>query len=204
LKTHIVILAAFHGLVGGIVAGTWYNPPPRRVPQARPPVHSTPTSEQQCLPVDNEDPRVTSFRLTQHGLWDGLILDSSLNWGLDPWVVSSLLWVESKMKPTAENMTSGALGLAQLTPGGRRAVENLRAKRGIVAPFTRLRALEPRDAIPAAAELLAYMIDRCGGLERGLRGYNTGSCGVPSGYVRDVMARSKAMVEEAAPRRCEP
>jgi soluble lytic murein transglycosylase-like protein len=116
-----------------------------------------------------------AFRLTQTDLYDPLILDSSRAWGLDPFLFKGLLFAESGFQTKKIN-PRGAAGIAQLTPGGRYGVRTVRCLRGECRVFTLQDALNPQKAIPAAAELLAYMKRICGP-DRMLGMYNTGRCG---------------------------
>jgi soluble lytic murein transglycosylase-like protein len=116
-----------------------------------------------------------AFRLTQHDPYDQLILVAAKTWGLDPFLYKGLLYAESGFRVRKVNHL-GAAGIAQLTPGGRYSVHTVRCRRGDCRKFTRDDALDPRKAIPAVAELLAYMQRTCGAY-RMLGMYNTGRCG---------------------------
>lgn len=115
-----------------------------------------------------------AFRLTQTDRYDALILDAARSWNLDPFLFKGLLFAESGFKPQKINKL-GAAGIAQLTAGGRVGVRNVRCMHGMCRTFTLQDALDPEKAIPAAAELLAYLRRTCGA-DRMLSAYNTGNC----------------------------
>jgi soluble lytic murein transglycosylase-like protein len=115
-----------------------------------------------------------AFRLTQNDRYDPLILVAAQEWKIDPFLFKGLLFAESGFKPRKTNKL-GAAGIAQLTGGGRIGVRNVRCMRGLCRSFTLQDALSPEKAIPAAAELLAYLRRTCGE-DRMLSAYNTGNC----------------------------
>jgi len=115
-----------------------------------------------------------AFRLTQNDRYDPLILVAAQEWKIDPFLFKGLLFAESGFKPQKINQL-GASGIAQFTAGGRVGVRNVRCMRGLCRPFTVQDALDPKKAIPAAAELLAYLRRTCGE-DRMLSAYNTGNC----------------------------
>ena len=97
-------------------------------------------------------------------------------------MLAALLQVESGWQAWRENPRTGAAGIAQFMPSGRQAVMTIRRLRGAPRPFTQAHALDPHQAIPAAAELLVYLQDRCGTLDRALGAYNSGRCGGVRGF----------------------
>lgn len=114
-------------------------------------------------PVQLERIEFIAFGVTQADKYDQIILTASREWGLDPFMLKGLLYVESGFDPTIVNKTSGAAGIAQFTGGGRSAVRNLRKRRGVKNPnFTLEHAKDPSKAIPAAAEILSHLIDLYG------------------------------------------
>jgi soluble lytic murein transglycosylase-like protein len=117
-----------------------------------------------------------AFVMAQHEEHDQVILTSAVQWNIDPFMLKGLLWTESKMRPGAEHETTKALGIAQFTASGRRAMEVIWKKRGLRRSFGRADALDPEKAIPASAEMLSYLTGRCGSFSRALAAYNTGSC----------------------------
>jgi hypothetical protein len=126
-----------------------------------------------------EDLEQWAFRLTQEDTYDQLILNAAIQWQLDPFLFKGLLYTESRLDPTIINKTSQAAGIAQFTAGGRRGITNLRRMRGIPpsrATFTRAQTLDPEEAIPAAAELLAYLFTTCKTTTGALMAYNSGGC----------------------------
>jgi soluble lytic murein transglycosylase-like protein len=151
--------------------------------------------------VAASDPRVLAFSAHPRHAFDPLIAQAAVQHGLDPFVLRALLVVESRLDPVARNRRSGALGLAQLTPGGRAAVARLRAARGLPGRFTAADALDPCQAVFAAAEVLAHQVARCGSLARGLEAYNTGACSRRApGFVRTVLRRAGYVPHVSRPR----
>jgi soluble lytic murein transglycosylase-like protein len=135
-------------------------------------LHSLSTSVLASQPPETLEHR--AFRLTQTDQYDRLILVAADLHRLDPFLYKGLLFTESRLRPHRISRKQAA-GIAQLTPGGRRGVRTLRCARGDCRPFTLADALNPRKAIPAGAELLAYHRRRCG-QQRMLSAYNTGNC----------------------------
>ncbi len=121
-------------------------------------------------------PDVLAFARAFPDPLEQLVLTAAVAWQLNPFVLHALLDVESRLRPCAKHARSGALGIAQLTRGGRAAVTRLRAARGLPGSFRAQDALDPRKSVPASAELLAHHRSTCGSLERGLAAYNTGTC----------------------------
>lgn len=164
--------------------------PKREVPHVRPAAASQPASAPASLPASRPALHLDEllvYRATQRGPHDLAIADAAERWGVSPWLMRGLLYHESKLQPAAVNEATGAAGVAQFTAGGRAGVSNLRRARGASPRFTLAHALDPREAIPAAAELLAYARDVCGGLWQALALYNTGSCHhLVTGFVRAV------------------
>ncbi|MBK8482176.1 MAG: transglycosylase SLT domain-containing protein [Proteobacteria bacterium] len=133
------------------------------------------------------------FLETQHGPFDDLILAAALRWKLDPFLLKGLLDNESELDPSRMSKRSyathggrrllvsgGALGIAQFTAAGVRGVNRLRARRrrrgARVLFFDLDRARISEEAIPAAAELLAHLINRYG-RDGGITAYNAGGVG---------------------------
>ena len=133
------------------------------------------------------------FAETQHGPFDDLILSAARRWKLDPFLFKGLLANESKLDPVRYGkrrfgrkgnkrvvISGGAIGIAQFTGGGIRAINALRRRRERrgepVLYFDHDRALQPHEAIPAAAELLAHLVGRYG-RDGGVTAYNSGVVG---------------------------
>ncbi|MBW2731854.1 MAG: transglycosylase SLT domain-containing protein [Deltaproteobacteria bacterium] len=133
------------------------------------------------------------FAASQHGPFDDLVLSSARHWKLDPFLFKGLLANESRLDPVRFGkraysqddgprilISGGAMGIAQFTGGGVRAVNLLRRRRSRrghhVLTFDRDRAFEPTTAVPAAAELLAHLLDRYG-RDGGITAYNSGVVG---------------------------
>lgn len=121
------------------------------------------------------------------GQWGAAITYYAKAAGIDPHVLASLLWHESGMDPSARNKRTGAAGIAQFMPAGRAAVERIRKARGVPWRFTLADAMNPFFAIPAAAELLAYLETRCGSALRAVAAYASGSCNRALSQARRVM-----------------
>jgi soluble lytic murein transglycosylase-like protein len=113
------------------------------------------------------------FRHTQQERFDPVILDAAIRWRHDPFLLKGLLYTESRLRHDIVNPRTGAAGIAQFTASGRHAVALLRRARGAKGPFTQANALDPVDAIDAAAEVLAYLRDQYG-LDGALAAYNAG------------------------------
>jgi soluble lytic murein transglycosylase-like protein len=127
------------------------------------------------------------------GPYDPLIATASERWNLDPFVLKGLLQNESGLNPKSIGrkrygmvrgkkrvVSGGSVGIAQFSASGLRGVTALRRQRAgfgeKVEPFTAERALQPDQAIPAAAEVLSYYIGRYG-RDGGVTAYNTGMVG---------------------------
>jgi soluble lytic murein transglycosylase-like protein len=134
-----------------------------------------------------------AFRLAYPGSLHREIGQAAARWGLEPFAFLALLLAESGLEPRVVNKRSGCSGIAQLCPGGRREVERLRRARGAPASCTAAQALEPREALPAAAELLASLRDRCGDLGCALRWYNVGRRGAPNGFARRILRHANRL-----------
>lgn len=143
-----------------------------------------------------DPPELRAFRLAHDTELDREIARAAVAWALDPWLLKALLQVESRMSPRAVNRRTDAVGIAQLTRGGRAAVSNLRRRRG-APPLTRAQALDPAEAIPAAAELLEHLVELCGDEYRGLGAYGSGTCGRARGFVLTVVRVANRMRIEA-------
>jgi soluble lytic murein transglycosylase-like protein len=141
----------------------------------------------QTLP--DEPLEYRAFRLTQTGPYDALIRDAAQRWAVDPFIFKGLLLTESELDPKIINKKSGAAGIGQFTASGRRGVTNIRKWRGFHRKFTLDDALNPQEAIPAAAELLAYFMGVCRTPARALMAYNSGSCRGSKGFVQVVFMR---------------
>lgn len=133
------------------------------------------------------------FAETQNGPFDQTILNASVRWSLDPFLLKGLLENESRLDPirlgkyrVAEHegarviVSGGAAGIAQFSGGGIRAMAQIRerrAKRGESAlSFDRQRALIPDEAIHASAEFLRHLMQRYG-RDGGITAYNSGVVG---------------------------
>lgn len=130
------------------------------------------------------------FARTQLGPFDDLILAAALRWQIDPFLLKGLLANESHLDPVQHGkrryaerggtrilISGGAMGIAQFTGPGIRAVNALRQRRRRrgehVLRFDVDRAMQPQEAIPAAAELLAMLLGQFG-RDGGITAYNSG------------------------------
>ena len=178
------ITSIFAGLLICISAPAWTQP---LLTASQVHAEAAPTAHP---PPALEDLDQWAFRLTQGETYDDLILTAAAQWQLDPFLFKGLLYTESRLDPTIINKTSKATGIAQFTAGGRRGITNLRRMRGIPpsrATFTRAQTLDPKEAIPAAAELLAYLFTTCKHLPGALMGYNSGGCRGSRSFVLAVI-----------------
>lgn len=133
------------------------------------------------------------FAQTQQGPFDDLILVAARRWKLDPFLFKGLLANESELDPSRVGkreyashdgrrllVSGGAVGIAQFTASGVDGVNALRARRrrngALVLAFDLERARVAEEAIPAAAELLAHLINRFG-RDGGITAYNSGGAG---------------------------
>ena len=133
-----------------------------------------------------------AFANSQNGPFDDLILAASRRWRIDPFLLKGLLANESSLEPLAVGkrvfkriagkrrvVSGGAVGIAQFSQAGIRAIRRLRRRRGrrqLVLGFDRARARVPAEAIFAAAELLNHLIERYG-RDGGITAYNSGVVG---------------------------
>lgn len=114
--------------------------------------------------------------------------------GFPAGTLEALLYTESRCRPKAEHKRTRARGLGQFVPSGAAAVGRIQRDRGEPAPWFRYAdAWDPAESIAAAAELLAFGLELCGGLAEALRLYNTGRCGKPSAFSRTVLRLAAAL-----------
>jgi soluble lytic murein transglycosylase-like protein len=120
------------------------------------------------------------------GRWQAAVERAASANGIDPKLLTALVWVESGFDPNAVS-SAGAIGLAQLMPD---TAEGLG-----VDPY------DPEQNLEGGARFLAAMIDRFGRTDLALAAYNAGPAkvaslhdggpGVPvaEGYVSAVLDR---------------
>lgn len=133
------------------------------------------------VPVRDITSTEHAFSITQQETHDETILKAAQQWRLDPFLLKGLLIAESGLRPEIINKKSGAAGIGQFTASGRRGIANIRKQRGNSDGFSYADALDPKKAIPATAELLAYFHRVCKNTGRALMAYNSGKCrGAPS------------------------
>ena len=114
--------------------------------------------------------------------------------GLARHSLTALLWSESRCQPDAHNRRSGARGLGQHTRSGAAAVGRIQRARGEAPWFTYAKALDPVASIQAAADLLAWSLELCGGLAEAVTLYNRGgACGRPNAFSRAVLRLAGAI-----------
>jgi hypothetical protein len=113
--------------------------------------------------------------------------------GLPLHTLTALGFTESRCDPKAENQRTRARGWGQFVPSGAAAVGRIQRARGETPWFTYARTLDPVASIHAAADLLAFGLELCGGLAEAIRMYNTGKCGKPNAFSRAVMRLAAAI-----------
>ncbi|PID38408.1 MAG: hypothetical protein CSB49_05730 [Proteobacteria bacterium] len=204
-RPHPVLIAAFALCVGAVVA----TPTPARAGYLelvdRAPVSVSETIRGLVMrlalalepdpPAEPPTPHGTRevFAATQHGPFDDAILDAAKRWQLDPFLLKGLLANESRLDPVRYGkrryadrngskvlVAGGAMGIAQFTGAGIRAVNELRRKRQRkgekVLFFDTEQSFIPQRAIAAAAELLAHLV-KSYGRDGGITAYNSGCIG---------------------------
>jgi hypothetical protein len=108
--------------------------------------------------------------------------------------LTALGFTESGCDPKAEHKRTKARGWGQFVPSGAAAVGRIQRAKGEPAPwFSYARTLDPVASIHAAAELLAYSLELCGGLAEAITAYNTGHCGRPNAFARAVLRLASAI-----------
>lgn len=150
-------------------------PPPFQPPIEAP---ATQQARAEALPgpilgLPRESLEVRAFRLTQEWEHAPIVLDAADAWGLSPWLLLALLWVETGLDCDRVNPYSKAAGCGQFTRTGIRGLNRIRALRGDDRVFTRQDAFDPEKGIHATAELLSWLVDRYG-TRPGVRSYNGG------------------------------
>jgi hypothetical protein len=167
------------------------NPCTPVAPTTRPAQHapaSQPASSPASAPASQPDlDELLLYRLTQRGMYDHIIAESALRWGLSPWLLHSLLWHESRLRKNPGRSRAGCLGIAQFCSSGSRGLENERRARGVPLRFSTKDALTPAVAIPAAAEMLSYLRANCGTWERSIGAYGSGRCTGAVSFARRVL-----------------
>ncbi len=125
------------------------------------------------LPGASRAPEHAVFEKTQDGEFDQAILEAAEGFGVDPWLLKGLLINESRLNPRMRSR--GGVGIASMTPAGVRGVNEVRRGRGghEFEPFSMAKAMDPFEAIPAAAELLGHYT-RLYGVAGGIAAYNGG------------------------------
>ena len=113
--------------------------------------------------------------------------------GLDGHTLEALLYKESGFDAKAYHKRTKARGVSQFVPSGAAAVGRMQRARGATDWFTYAKTLDPVASIHAAAELLAFGLELCGGLAEAIRMYNTGKCGRPNAFSRAVTRLAAAI-----------
>ena len=101
--------------------------------------------------------------------------------------LTALGFTESRCDPKAHNKRTDARGVKQFTPGGAAAVRRILKARGETPWFKHADAWDPVKSIHAAAELVAWGLEVCGGLAEAIVAYNRGRCGKPNAFSRAVL-----------------
>lgn len=99
--------------------------------------------------------------------WLSTIRQAATKAGIDPDLLTSLVWVESSFQPDAVSKV-GAIGLAQLMPGTAKGLG--------VDPH------DPAQNLDGAARMLSGLITQFGRVDHALAAYNVG----PNGLVRGL------------------
>jgi soluble lytic murein transglycosylase-like protein len=122
--------------------------------------------------------------------WQASIERAAAGQGIDPKLLTAVVWVESGFKPDAVSH-AGAIGLAQLMPG--------------TAELLGVDPYDPEQNLAGGARFLREMIDRFGRVDLALAAYNAGPArvaaehdggpGVPvsAGYVEAVFDRYRQL-----------
>jgi soluble lytic murein transglycosylase-like protein len=122
--------------------------------------------------------------------WSGAIRRAAADAGIDPLLLTAVVWTESSFVPDAVS-PAGAVGLAQLMPGTAAALG--------VDPY------DPDQNLAGGARYLREMLDRFGRVDLALAAYNAGPArvaslhdggpGVPvaGSYVESVLARHRSL-----------
>lgn len=105
-----------------------------------------------------------------------VIASASKEYNINPYVVHSLIWAESRFDPIVKSKKTSARGIAQITHSGVAAIRQLQQQRNAPILFSYSRTLNPTESIFAATELLDYGIKRCGEITKAIGLYNTGKC----------------------------
>ena len=99
--------------------------------------------------------------------WRSMIRSAATSAGVDPDLLTALVWVESSFQPDAVS-PAGAIGLAQLMPG---------TAKGLGVDPT-----NPAQNLDGAARMLHGLIEQFGRVDHALAAYNVG----PNGLVRGL------------------
>jgi soluble lytic murein transglycosylase-like protein len=122
--------------------------------------------------------------------WQAAIDRAAAAEGIDPKLLTAVVWVESGFTPDAVSH-AGAIGLAQLMPG--------------TAELLGVDPYDPEQNLAGGARFLREMIDRFGRVDLALAAYNAGPArvarehdggpGVPvsAGYVETVFDRYRQL-----------
>jgi soluble lytic murein transglycosylase-like protein len=153
------------------------QPASRPAPASQPAAAAAPATHPASSPYGPgpypETAVLVAFGATQRERYDQEILGAAIRWSVDPFLLKGLLFSESRFQARRVNRRTGAAGIAQFTARGRRGMTQLRSRRGDKSGFSLSKALDPKHAIPAAAELLALFSKRYG-RDGGVAAYNAG------------------------------
>jgi soluble lytic murein transglycosylase-like protein len=98
--------------------------------------------------------------------WVDMIRSAATRHGVDPDMLTALVWVESSFQPDAVS-PAGAIGLAQLMPGTARSL--------------RVDPTDPAQNLEGSARMLAGLIEEFGRVDHALAAYNVGPNGLKRG-----------------------
>lgn len=127
----------------------------------------SPTPTRQPSPTPTPTPSIPAGVVSSTPQqYTGLITEAAKTHGVPERLLSALLQTESSFNPNAKSPV-GALGIAQFMPG--------------TAKGLGINPLDPKQAIPAAAQYLRRSFDKFGSWELALAAYNAGG-GAVSAY----------------------
>lgn len=125
------------------------------------------------------------------GMMVGYIFDAATESNVDPYILASMAWFESRYNPYAVG-GAGEMGVFQIHPSNRGGLAFLAkgrtGDRYRAACKTEEGQCQLEVALHAAA-ILSRRIEKCGSVEQGLSAYNTGKCGSKAGakYASRIM-----------------
>lgn len=135
-----------------------------------------------------------------------LIVNESIIQGVDPWLIASIAWRESRFDPFAVGDAREERGVMQLNPRG--VGSRVRFVRRSERAYRRACRTEPgacqSEVIHQGVSLISRSIERCGTVWSGLRMYNSGRCDYRGSnhYARKVLSDANKLKEWAIEDEC--